>query len=73
MLDKIPEKEHFEINFDFFYEDLILITHKFIIINSNSDLLIKILNKILSKTEMNILSEQGLKKINQNNINILKI
>ena len=73
MLDKIPEKENFEINFDFFYEDLILITHKFIIINSNSDLLIKILNKILSKTEMNIISEQGLKKINQNNINILKI
>ena len=73
MIDKIPDKENFEINFDFFYEDLILIIHKFIIINSNSDLLIKILNKILSKTEKNIISEEGLNKINQNNINILSI
>ena len=73
MLDKIPDIENFDLNFDFFYEDLILIIHKFIIINSNSDLLIKILNKILSKTEKNIISEQGLNKININNINILNI
>ena len=73
MIDKIPEKEKYNLNFDFFYEDLILIIHKFIIINSYSDLLIKILNKILSREEKNIISEQGLEKINIYNINILSI
>ena len=73
MIDKIPEKEKYDLNFDFFYEDLILIIHKFIIINSYSDLLIKILNKILSREEKNIISEQGLEKINIYNINILSI
>ena len=73
MIDKIPEKEKYDLNFDFFYEDLILIIHKFIIINTYSDLLIKILNKILSREEKNIISEQGLEKINIYNINILSI
>ena len=73
MIDKIPEKEKYDLNFNFIYEDLILVIHKFILINSNSDLLIKILNKILSKTEKDIISEESIKIINKNNINILNI
>ena len=73
MIDKISDKDDYELNFDFFYEDLILIIHKFLIINSNIDLLIKILNKILTKKEKNIIKEDGIKIINMNNIKILDI
>ena len=73
MIDKIPEKEKYDLNFNYIYEDLILSIHKFILINSNSDLLIKIINKILSKAEKDVISEESIKKINTNNINILNI
>jgi hypothetical protein len=73
MINKIPEKENHDLNFDFFYEDLILIIHKFVFINSNSDLLNKILIKIITQKEKNIISETSIKKININNINILNI
>ena len=71
MIDKIPEKENYDLKFDFFYEDLILVIYKFIITNTHSDLLFKIMNKILSKK--NIISKQSIEIINQNNINILTI
>ena len=74
MLDKISDKEKYEINYNYFYEDLVLVIHKFIIINNNSDLLIKILNKILSKSENNNnMSEYSIKKINNENISILNM
>ena len=73
MIDKIQEKDNYDLNFDFFYEDLVLIIHQFMMINSNSDLLTKILNKIFNKTEKNTLSEEVIKNININNINILNI
>ncbi len=73
MINKIPEKENHDLNFDFFYEDLILILHKFAFINSNSDLLIKILIKIITQKERNKITEGNIKQININNINILNI
>ena len=73
MINKIPEKENHDLNFDFFYEDLILILHKFAFINSNSDLLIKILIKIITQKEKNKITESNIKQINKNNINILNI
>ena len=73
MINKIPEKENHDLNFDFFYEDLILILHKFAFINSNSDLLIKILIKIITQKEKNKITESNIKQINENNINILNI
>ena len=72
-LDKISEKEKYDINFNYFYEDLILVIHKFLIINNNSDLLIKILNKILSKNENNNISENCIKIISQENLSILNL
>ena len=71
MLDKISEKEKYDINFNYFYEDLILVIHKFLIINNNNDLLIKILNKILSKSENNNISATCIKIISQENLSIL--
>ena len=74
MLDKVPEKENYDINYNYFYEDLVLTIHKFLIINNNSDLLIKILNKILSKGEKtDNLSENAINIINKENLAILSM
>ena len=74
MLDKISTKQNNNINYNYFYEDLVLVIHKFLIINNNSDLLIKILNKILSKTETNNnISDTSIQTINSENIFILNI
>jgi hypothetical protein len=74
MLDKVPEKEKYDINYNYFYEDLVLVIHKFLIINNNSDLLIKILNKILSKGEKtDNLSENAINIINYGNVSILSM
>ena len=74
MLDKLSTKENTNINYNYFYEDLVLIIHKFLIINNNSDLLIKILNKILSKTEAsNNISNTTIQLINSDNIFILNL
>ena len=74
MLDKISEKEKYDIKYSYFYEDLVLVLYKFLIINNNSDLLIKILNKILSKSEgNNNISESSIKIISKENISILNL
>ena len=74
MLDKISTKENTNINYNYFYEDLVFIIHKFLIINNNSDLLIKILNKILSKAEANNnISNATIQLINSGNIFILNL
>jgi len=70
MIDRIPEKENYELNYNYFYEDLVLTIHKLLIINNNSDLLMKIINKILSKSENNI-SKNSIKSINKHNLFIL--
>ena len=74
MLDKVKEKEKYDINYNYFYEDLVLVIHKFLIVNNNSDLLIKILNKVLSKGEnIDNISENTINIINKENISILNM
>jgi hypothetical protein len=74
MIDKIPEKEKQELNYNYFYEDLVLYINKLIIININSDILMKIINKILSKSEGNIIiSENCVKLINKEILLILNL
>ena len=74
MIDKISEKEKYDINYYYLYEDLVLIIHKFLIINNHSDLLMKTLNKILSKSEKNKgISETNIKRINSQNLFILNL
>lgn len=72
MVDRIPEKENYELNYNYFYEDLVLTIHKLLIINNNNDLLMKIINKILSKSENNI-SDNSIKSINKHNLFILNM
>ena len=74
MLDKVAEKEKYDINYNYFYEDLVLVIHRFLIVNNNSDLLIKILNKILSKGEnKDNISDNTINIINKENISILNM
>jgi len=74
MIDKISEKEKYDINYYYFYEDLILTIHKLLIINNHCDLLLKILNKVLSKTERNdCISRKTIEIINKENISILNM
>jgi len=74
MIDKIPEKEKQELNYNYFYEDLLLNINKFIIISINSDILMKIINKILTKSESNIsISENNIKLVNKENLLILNL
>ena len=74
MIDKIPEKEKQELNYNYFYEDLVLSINKLIIVNINSDILMKIINKILSKSESNIrISENSIKLVNKENLLILNL
>ena len=74
MIDKISDKENFDINYYYFYEDLILTIHKLLIVNNHCDLLLKILNKILSKTERNdCISKNTYEIINNENISILNM
>jgi hypothetical protein len=72
MIDRIPEKEKYDLNYNYFYEDLVLTIHKLLIINNNSDLLMKIINKTLSKSENNI-SKNSIKSINKHNLFILNM
>ena len=74
MIDKIPEKEKQELNYNYFYEDLVLNINKFIIISINSDILMKINNKILTKSESTItISENSIKLVKKGNLLILNI
>ena len=74
MLDKVAEKEKYDINYNYFYEDLVLVIHRFLIVNNNSDLLIKILNKLLSKGEnKDNISDNTINIINKENISILNM
>ena len=67
------------LKYNYFYEDLFLTIHKLLIINNNSDLLIKILNKVLT-TDDNIdinkkgtISQKCISKINEGNLFILNL
>ena len=78
MFSSLKENEQY-LKYNYFYEDLFLTVHKFVIINNNSDLLIKILNKILS-TDDNIdankngtISQKCISKINEGNLFILNL
>ena len=67
MYSNLKENEQY-LKYNYFYEDLFLTVHKLLIINNNSDLLIKILNKILLIEDINkknIISERCISKINK--------
>jgi hypothetical protein len=78
MYSTLQENEQY-LKYNYFYEDLFLTVHKLLITNNNSDLLIKIMNKILS-TDDNIdtnkigtISPICIKKINEGNSSILNL
>ena len=78
MYSSLKENEQY-LKYNYFYEDLFLTVHNLLIINNNSDLLIKILNKILS-TDDNIdinkkgtISQKCISKINEGNLFILDL
>ena len=78
MFSTLGENEQY-LKYNYFYEDLFLTIHKLMIINNNSDLLIKILNKVLT-TDDNIdvnkkgtISPKCISKINDGNLFILNL
>ena len=78
MFSSLGENEQY-LKYNYFYEDLFLTIHKLMIINNNSDLLIKILNKVLT-TDDNIdvnkkgtISQKCISKINDGNLFILNL
>ena len=78
MFSSLGENEQY-LKYNYFYEDLFLTIHKLLIINNNSDLLIKILNKVLT-TDDNIdinkkgtISQKCISKINEGNLFILNL
>ena len=78
MYSTLQENEQY-LKYNYFYEDLFLTVHKLLITNNNSDLLIKIMNKILS-TDDNIdtnktgtISPICISKINEGNLTILNL
>ena len=78
MFSSLGENEQY-LKYNYFYEDLFLTIHKLMIVNNNSDLLIKILNKVLT-TDDNIdsskkgsISQKCIAKINKGNIFILNL
>jgi hypothetical protein len=78
MYSSLQENEQY-LKYNYFYEDLFLTVHKLLITNNNSDLLIKIMNKILS-TDDNIdtnktgtISPICISKINEGNLSILNL
>ena len=78
MYSSLNENEQF-LKYNYFYEDLFLTVHHLLIINNNSDLLIKILNKILSSddnidiTKKGAISSKCISKINEGNLFILNL
>ena len=78
MFSSLDKNEQY-LKYNYFYEDLFLTIHKLLIINNNSDLLIKILNKVLT-TDDNIdsnkkgtISQKSIAKINEGNLFILNL
>ena len=78
MFSSLDKSEQY-LKYNYFYEDLFLTIHKLLIINHNSDLLIKILNKVLT-TDDNIdsnkkgtISPKCISKINEGNLFILNL
>ena len=78
MFSTLGKNEQY-LKYNYFYEDLFLTIHKLMIINNNSDLLIKILNKVLT-TDDNIdvnkkgsISPKCISKINDGNLFILNL
>ena len=78
MFSSLDKNEQY-LKYNYFYEDLFLTIHKLLIINNNSDLLIKILNKVLT-TDDNIdsnkkgtISQKCISKINEGNLFILNL
>jgi hypothetical protein len=78
MYSTLNENEQY-LKYNYFYEDLFLTVHKLLIINNNSDLLIKIMNKILSadeyidKNKKGTISPLCISKINEGNLFILNL
>ena len=78
MYSTLKENEQY-LKYNYFYEDLFLTVHKLLIINNNSDLLIKILNKILSaddnidKNKKGTISPKCISKVNDGNLFILNL
>ena len=78
MYSGLKENEQY-LKYNYFYEDLFLTVHKLLIINNNSDSLIKILNKILSTDENIDINKKGtispkcISKINEGNLFILNL
>ena len=78
MFSSLGKNEQY-LKYNYFYEDLFLTIHKLLIINNNSDLLIKILNKVLT-TDDNLdvnkkgtISQKCISKINEGNLFILNL
>ena len=78
MFSSLGKNEQY-LKYNYFYEDLFLTIHKLMIINNNSDLLIKIMNKVLT-TDDNIdvnkkgtISPKCISKINDGNLFILNL
>ena len=78
MYSSLKENEQY-LKYNYFYEDLFLTVHKLLIINNNSDSLIKILNKILSADDnidvnkKGTISQKCIAKINEGNLFILNL
>ena len=78
MYSSLNEDEQY-LKYNYFYEDLILTVHKLVVINDNNDILIKILNKILTKDDnfdinkKGTISQKCISKINEGNLFILNL
>jgi hypothetical protein len=78
MFSSLDKNEQY-LKYNYFYEDLFLTIHKLLIINHNSDLLIKILNKVLTtddnldSSKKGTISQKSIAKINEGNLFILNL
>ena len=78
MFSGLAKNEQY-LKYNYFYEDLFLTIHKLVIINNNSDLLIKILNKVLTMDDnidvnkKGTISQKCISKINEGNLFILNL
>ena len=78
MFSSLGENEQY-LKYNYFYEDLFLTVHKLLVINNNNDILIKILNKVLSNDDNIDINKTGsispkcILKINEGNLFILNL
>ena len=70
--DKEKKETLDNIRYNYFYFDMILSVQELVIFNNNSDLIYRVLYKILSLS-MNIIEKENSKMLNDNNLFILKV